>query len=100
MPLDDRDLTDAHLPDMLGECKHVLEKIKRGDIYEHHNTGSSDRVSVTRFFEALARLPPEDQQKCFDTIVAFLKGRGLGMEHVANRLLNGKRNYLSKLKLK
>ena len=102
MPLDDSDLTDAPLTDMLAACNGVLQEINRGDIYEHHicNTGRSDRAPVTCFFEALARLPPEHQQKCFDTIVGFLKGSGLGLEHVADRLLNGKRNYLSELKLR
>jgi len=100
VPLDDSVLTDAPLTDTLAECNGVLQKINRGDIYEHHSTGSSDRASVTRFFEALARLPQEDQQKCFRTIVEFLKGGGLGLEHVADRLLNGKRNYFSVLKLR
>ena len=102
VPLDDRDLADAPLTDMLAACKGVLEEIDRGDIYDHHtcNTGSSDRAAVRRLFEAFARLPPEHQQKCFVTIVRFLKGRGEGLIHIADRLLNGKRNYLSELQLR
>lgn len=102
MPLDESDLTDAPLTDMLGACKGVLQKVNRGDIYEYHimNTERSERASVTHFFEALARLPLDDQQKCFDAVVAFLQGEGLGLEHVANRLVKGKRNYLSELKLR
>ena len=96
MPLDDNDLTDAPLTEMLAACKGVLQKINRGDICEQQTCNSgSDRTLVTCFFKAIARLPPGDQEKCFDTIVAFLKGRGLGLEHVADRLLNGKSNYLS-----
>ena len=92
MPLDDSDLTDAPLMYMLGACKRVLQDINRGDIYEQHecNTGRSDRTRVTCFFKAIARLPPGDQEKCFETIVQFLKERGLGLKHVADRLLNGK----------
>jgi len=97
VPLDDSDLTDAPLTDMLAACRGVLQEINREDIYEQQtcSTGRSDRTLVTCFFKAIARLPPGDQEKCFDTIVAFLKGRGLGLEHVADRLLNGKSNYLS-----
>lgn len=94
MPLDESDLTDAPLTDMLGACKGVLQKINRGDIYEYQYTGRSDRASVTHFFEALARLPLDDQKQCFDAVIAFLQGEGLGLEHVANRLIKGKRNYL------
>lgn len=95
MPLDDRVLTDAPLTGMLAACKGVLEEINQGNIYDSHTMRSSDgRVAVTSFFVALARLPSEHQQKCFDTIVRFLKGGGEGLEHIANRLLNGKRNYL------
>ena len=96
MPLDDSDLTDAPLTDMLAACKGVLQEINREDIYKQHtcNTGSSDSTLVTRFFEAIARLPPEDQEKCFDTVVAFLKEGGLGLEHIADRLRNGKHNHL------
>ena len=99
MPLDDSDLHDPRLTDIQVACKSVLQEKKWEDIYEH-NTGSCDRASVKRFFEALARLPPEDQLKCFDSIVAFLKGEGLGLQHVADRLLNGKRNCLSEYKLR
>ena len=78
--------------EMLAVCKGVLQEINRGDIYERHNTGSSKRADVTDFFEDLARLSLEDQQTCFISIVEFLKGRGTGVEHVAERLLKGKHN--------
>ena len=80
---------------MLAACKGVLEEINRGDIYERHNTGSSKRADVTDFFVDLARLSLENQQKCFDSIVEFLKWRGKGVEHVADCLLKGKHNFLS-----
>ena len=87
------------MTEMLAACNGVLQKINRGDIYERHNTGSSRRADVTDFFEDLARLSLEDQQRCFNSIAEFLKERGKGVEHVAGRLLNGKRNYLTALKL-
>lgn len=96
MPLDDSHLTDAPLMEMLAACNGVLQEINRGDIYERHNTGSSKRDDVTDFFEALAILSLEDQQRCFNSIVEFLKEKRKGVEHVADRLLKGKSNYLSK----
>ena len=93
--LDNSDLTDAPLTEMLAACKGVLEGISRGDIYERHNTGSSKRADVAEFFEDLARLSLENQQKCFDSIVEFLKLRGKGVEHVVDRLLKGKHIFLS-----
>lgn len=93
MPLDDRDLTDAPLMGILGACRGVLEEIRRGEIYGNHSTRISDRAAVTSFFTAIARLAPDEQQKCFDVIVSFLKEEGEGQEHILNRLLNGKRNY-------
>ena len=89
MHLDDSNLTDAPLTEMLAACNGVLQEIGRGDIYERHNKGSSTRAEVTYFFKDLARLSLEDQQVCFNSIVGFLKGRGTGVEHVADRLLKG-----------
>ena len=79
---------------MLAACKVVLQKINREDIYERHNTGSSKRADVTDFFEDLAKLSLEDQQSCFNDIVEFLKARGKGVEHVAERLVKGKHNWV------
>ena len=95
VPLDDTDLTDAPMMDILGACRGVLVEIKREEIYENYK-GSTDKAAVTGFFTALARLAPEEQQKCFDAIVNRLKtmpGKE-GMEHIVNRLLNGKCRYL------
>ena len=97
MHLDDIHLTEAPLAEMLAACNGVLQEINRRDIYERHNTGNSKRADVTDFFEDLARLSLDDQQRCFNTIVEFLKERGKGVEHVVDRLLKGKRNYLSEL---
>ena len=80
---------------MLAACKGVLQEINRGDIYERHNTGGCKRADVSYFFEDLARLSLENQQRCFSSIVEFLKGRGTGVEHVVERLLKGKHNYVS-----
>ena len=99
MNLDDSHLTDAPLTEMLAECNGVLQEIGRGDIYERH-TGGSKRADVTDFFKDLAKLPLEEQQMCFNSIVRFLKGRGTGVKHVADRLLKGKCDYVSELKLK
>ena len=100
MHLDDSNLTDAPLTEMLAACNGVLQEMGRGDIYERHNTGSSTRVNVTNFFKDLAKLSLESQQMCFNSIVGFLKVRGIGVEHVADRLLKGERDYLRELTLK
>ena len=83
---------------MLAACNGVLQEIDRRDIYERHITGTSKRADVTDFFGDLARLSLKNQQRCFNSIVGFLKGEGKGVEHVTDRLLTGKRNYLSELK--
>jgi len=87
VPLDDSDLTDAPLTQMLAACNGVLQEIDRRDIYERHITGTSKRADVTDFFGDLARLSLENQQRCFNSIVGFLKGEGKGVEHVTDRLL-------------
>ena len=97
MNLDHSDLTEAPLTEMLAACKGVLQEIGQGKIYERH-MGGSKQADVTEFFKDLSMLSLEEQQVCFDRIAAFLIDRGTGVEHVANRLLKGKRDYLSELK--
>ena len=97
VPLDDSKLHDAPIPEILAACRGVLVEINRGDIYEDHFdllSRSPNRETLTGFFTALARLPPVDQQKCFDTIVRTLREGGVGTEHIANHLSNGQRYYI------
>ena len=89
VPLDDRILHEAPLMDILAECRGVLEEINQWNIYQGHFERNSDGHTRYSFYKALASLPPEDQQKCFDTIVGFLRGSG-GLRHIADRLLKGK----------
>lgn len=94
VPLNDRILHEASVMDILAACKGVLEEINRWDIYEDHYdlySRSTSRDVLTGFFIALAKIPPKDQQLCFDKIVDKLKEDGGGKEHILKRLRNGKR---------
>ena len=60
----------------LAPCHGVLQGIGRGDIYNDHLellTTTLEKVVRKRFFTALATLPPEYQQMCFDSIVDKLR---------------------------
>lgn len=95
VPLNEGELHDAPLKDILGACHGVLKEMKRGDIYESHFKRIDDGPTRCSFYKALASLPPEDQQKCFDEIVGFLRKSSEhgfeGFEHIAERLIKG--NY-------
>lgn len=91
----DRTLHEAPLAVILAACKEVLEDIGRWDIYESHvgNNlyGFKEKCS---FYGALARLPVEHRQQCFDAIVRFLREKRQsgfeGFKHIEKHLTRGK----------
>ena len=96
MPLDDIILHNAPIVYILAGCRGVLQEINREDIYETHFellSKNTSRNTLTSFFTTLARLPQKEQQMCFDKIVSTLRERGEGTEHIAKRLVDGKRLF-------
>ena len=90
VPLDDNSiLHDAPLREVLAACSGVLEEINYGNIYRSHYERNNDGQTRCSFYKALASLPPDDQQKCFEKIVEFLQ-KSEGTKHIGDHLLKGK----------
>ncbi|PFX12800.1 p53-induced protein with a death domain [Stylophora pistillata] len=89
VPLDEKSiLQHAPFVEILAACGEVLEKINHGNIFRSH-LGRNDVQDKCSFYKALASLPPDDQQKCFEKIVECLQS-SQGTEHIGNHLIKAK----------
>ena len=94
VPLDDNSiLHDAPFPEILAECRGVLEEMNKGSIWRSHVDRNVDGQNRCSFYKALASLPPDDQQKCFEKIVECLQGSE-GTKHIADHLLKGRFSFV------
>ena len=75
---------------MLTACSGVLQDIGKRRIYDDHLSLPPTGETKESFFRELAKLAPEDQEKCFRRIVTTLDDSEGDVEHVKNHLLNGK----------
>ena len=75
---------------MLTACSGVLQDIGKRRIYDDHLSLPPTGETKESFFRELAKLAPEDQEKCFGRIVTTLNDSEGDVEHVKNHLLNGK----------
>ena len=94
VPLDDNSiLHDAPFPEILAECRGVLEEMNKGSIWRSHVDRNVDGQNRCSFYKALASLPPDDQQKCFEKIVECLQ-RSEGTKHIGGHLLKGRSSFV------
>ena len=99
VPLDDNSiLHDAPFPEILAECRGVLEEMNKGSIWRSHVDRNVDGQNRCSFYKALASLPPDDQQKCFEKIVECLQ-RSEGTKHIGGHLLKGRSSFVRCLPL-
>ena len=94
VPLDDNSiLHDAPFPEILAECRGVLEEMNKGSIWRSHVDRNANGQNRCSFYKALANLLPDDQQKCFEKIVECLQ-RSEGTKHIADHLLKGRFSFV------
>ena len=94
VPLDDNSiLHDAPFSEILAECRGVLEEMNKGSIWRSHVDRNVDGQNRCSFYKALASLPPDDQQKCFEKIVECLQ-ESEGTKHIADHLLKGRFSFV------
>ena len=68
----------------------MLQEIGKRRIYHDHLSLPPTGQTKESFLRELAKLAPEDQEKCFRQIVTALDDSEGDVEHVKKHLLNGK----------
>ena len=97
VPVNDEILLQARTEIILAICRpHVTDDIYEGHRHRLTNSIETNKQVLKSFFEVLAGLDSEDQEKCFEAIVNKLLSSSTveGFAHVVERLQTGKQRSL------